>query len=130
MIADDNLIEIYRRTTYSVKDANGSLIDFVPAEDAKLPILLKKRFAIITAFNPMNQIQSPAVNEIAHECLRKELIKRPYEFYESMGRLEDHKELSFTVEGVSESEAISLAREFSQHAILYNDEQGIRFPLC
>lgn len=129
-VFDEKILETYRKTTFHVKDRSSQLVPFTVKNSLTRPVLKQKQFAVITAFNPMNEIKSESENKRNSGLLEAELKKRPYDFYPTVGSLGDHVEESFTVENIPQEEAVSLGKQFRQYAILYCDRRGPRFIRC
>lgn len=129
-VFDEKILETYRNTTFHVKDRSGQLVPFTVKNSQACPVLKQKQFAVITAFNPMNEIKSEIENKRNSGLLEVELKKRAYTFYPTVGSLGDHAEESFTVENIPQEEAVSLGKQFRQYAILYCDRNGPRFIRC
>jgi len=130
VVTDNNLMDLYSRTTFSVKDLLDNLVNFTAVTAENHPILKKKRFSIITAFNPMNESTSERDNQRNHKRLKGDLSKLEYVHYETVGTLDGHSELSFTIEEIPYEEAMKIGAKYRQYAILFNDEKGIRFIRC
>lgn len=129
-IFDSKVLEAYRNTIFCVKDNAGHVVPFTVKTSQQFPVLKSKRFAVITAFNPMNVIKSQAENRQNNQLLEAELKKRLYVYYPSSGSLGDHVEDSFTIENIPQEEATALGKQFAQYAILFNDDNGPRFIRC
>jgi hypothetical protein len=117
----------YFETTFMVKDFQGRDFQFTVNNSDKYPLLRHKKFAILTAFNPLNTIRSRSENKKRLKALEEELKKREFNFYPSKAAGKKYSEESFTIEDISEKEAIALGKQFIQFAILYCDENGPRF---
>jgi len=123
-------LDLYKRTFFQVKDSDGKLIRFTALTADQYPFLKQKKFAIITAFNPMNQTVSPEENRIQNERLAADLAAGGYVFYPTVGELDGHVEGSFTIENISQTQAVEIGVKYRQHSILYNDAKGVRFVRC
>lgn len=106
------------------------LVRFTALTEDQYPFLKQKQFAIITAFNPMNRVISERENLTQNSLLEKDLAERGFCFYSTRGELDGHFEASFTVENISQAQAIEFGVKYRQHSILYNDAQGVRFVRC
>src|SRR5437870_2704866 len=72
--------------------------------------------------------RSPFPTEAGQNDKLEEMIKvHGYIYYPSIGATVDHSEESFTVENISEADAVFLGSSFEQSAILFNDARGPRF---
>ena len=127
---DPGIYDLYARTTYTVRDESGQEVFFNLKSAKELPLLRRKQFAVVTAWNPMNRRLSAHENEVRNEQLESELQKTPYVFYPTIGVLGEHFEKSFTVEKIPESEAVRMGSLFEQYAILINDSLGCRLVRC
>ncbi len=127
---DPEIYDLYSRTTYSVRDEEGREVFFTPRQASESPLLKRKFFVVLTAWNPMNKRLGTRENRARNRLLEMELKKTPYVFYPTLGTLEEHREESFTVEGMPESEGARLGALFEQYAILVNDSQGCRLVRC
>lgn len=127
---DPELYDLYARTAYSVRDGEGKEIIFTIQEASNLPDLKGRRFAIVTAWNPMNKPLSRDENVKRNRELETCLRRTSYVFYPSLGVLGDHSEESFTVEEIPESEALELGSLFGQYAIVFSGEEGCRLIRC
>lgn len=130
ILFDPSLLAIYRKSYFQVKDSNRRLVRFTVKTLKKHPELARKIFAVITAWNPMNQLLSQQANRALNQKLARRLRSSGAVFYRTDGWLGHHCESGFTVEGIRVPEAIQLGREFHQYAILYNDWRGPRFLRC
>ncbi len=127
---DSQLLGIYKKTVFWVKDFNQRLVRFSSRTAARLPFLKKKKFAVLTAWNPMNRVLSLRTNRAYNRRLESDLKKTGYYFYKTTGSWQKHLEESYTVEGISERRAAALGAKYRQYAILYNDHRGVRFIRC
>lgn len=123
----NKLLDLYSDTQFMVKDHEGNLVYFTVNTAKDFPVLKKKSFAVITAWNPHNRALSILENNVRNEALRKDITQSSHYFYPSAGTLGDHTEDSFTIEGISEKDATALGKKYDQHAILFNDIDGLRF---
>jgi len=127
---DRSLLAIYQRSHFQVRDQNRRLVSFTVKTLKKHPALSCKVFAVMTAWNPMNQSLTKTANQARNRKLAQQLRQRGAVFYRSDGWLGKHCEEGFTVEGIGVREAVEIAREFEQYAILFNDRRGPRFLRC
>lgn len=127
---DPGLLDLYTRTTYSVRSKNGRQIFFSLKSAERLKSLKGRKFSIITAWNPMNRPLGKCANQSRNRQLKKELTRAGYHFYPSMGSLDEHAEESFTVENMNEEEALRFGARFAQYAVLVADEKGCRLVRC
>lgn len=129
-LSDREWLAIYEKTIFSVRNLKGELVPFTAHAAGEHPFLKQKRFAIVTAFNPMNRKASAQENRRRNALLKKDIEDKGYDFYPVQGELNEHAEDSFAVENIPEEEALKLGRKYRQHSILYNDEKGVRFIRC
>jgi hypothetical protein len=142
-LADDHRIskrpleDAYRATRYVVgndgNDGNdGNSTTGVPlefrvgamstaAEEKLLTAEGSDQWAFITAYNPHSQARAETLNRAAQELLRQTLDGRGYRLHQGQGVPDGSiwpPEPSFFVPGLSPAEALGLAREFDQAAVL------------
>jgi len=127
---DSSLLAIYRKSYFQVKDSKGRLVRFTVKTLNRHPDLARKKFAVMTAWNPMNQTLTKKDNLALNRKLEHQLKSRGEVFYQTDGWLGKHYETGFTIEGIQVPAAVQLGREFRQYAILYNDWRGPRFLRC
>ncbi len=127
---DPSLLKIYNKSHFQVRDQNRRLVSFTVKTLKKHPALSFKVFAVMTAWNPMNQTLTKTANRTRNRQLAQLLRQRGAVFYRSDGWLGRHCEEGFTIEGIGVFDAIQIARKFEQYAILYNDRRGPRFLRC
>ena len=125
--SDQAILEIYNRTQFMVRDEGGRDIYFAVGDTEYPDVIEKKQFAIITAWNPMNGKLPVEENKGRNNELEAVLKEQNLHYYPSIGICGDHSEESFTVENISKDDAVSLGKRFGQHAIVYCDEEGLRF---
>ena len=122
---NDDLFEVYRRTTFSAETPLGPVHLRVDQRNEILFQLLLRDAAIswayVTAFNPGSQ---PLANEenLQRQRQLEDLLRRDgLVFFSGAGVGDDKQwppEASVLILGISQSRAIELAREFGQNAIL------------
>lgn len=127
---EDPCLRIYPKTFFQVKNLEGKIVSFTADTAEQYSFLKQKQFTIITAFNPMNRVAPIAENRKQNALLEKDLIRSGYFFYPTKGELDGHCEDSFTVENISQAQAVEIGVKYRQHSILYNDAQGVRFVRC
>lgn len=127
---EDAWQELYRRTFFQVKDPAGKLVRFTALTADQYSFLKQKQFAIMTAFNPMNRVVSELENVAQNILLENDLTEGGFYFYRTRGELDGHFEDSFTVENISQAQAVEFGVKYRQHSILYNDALGVRFVRC
>ena len=89
---------------------------------------LPKKFAILTACNPMDEILKKTENKKLNQGLRRALSEFEMPTYNIIGSSPDlnHQEPSFLIE-IPENQAIEVAASFNQRAIFWvsNDQMEI-----
>ena len=126
-MSDQQILDHYNRTQFMVQDEDGQPVYFHMGDAIVPPVLKKKQFAIITAWNPNNRELTLEENRLRNNKLEEMIHVRAYIYYPSIGATADHSEESFTVENISEADAVFLGSSFEQSAILFNDARGPRF---
>ncbi len=125
--SDQAILEIYNRTQFMVRDQSDQPVYFTMG-DKKLPnVVTKKQFAIVTAWNPMNRELDRKENVRRNRELEGMLKEQKRCYYPSLGTCEHHAEESFTIESISQADAVGLGKRFEQHAILFCEGKGPRF---
>jgi hypothetical protein len=99
---------------------------FIPKEYE----LLKRKFTIITAYNPKHIIFNDFTNFLRNSELQKDIVKLGYEHYLSIGELFYYSERGFIVYDISKEEALKLGRKYNQHSIFYNSGEDISITEC
>lgn len=127
---DRKLLAIYRKTNFFVQDLQGKLTRFTAKTAHRLPFLKTKKFAVITAWNPMGKKAPLAQNRRQNKRLEKDLKAGGYSFYKTQGRYRSHREESFTIEKISKTKALALGKKYNQFSILYNNSKGVQFLRC
>lgn len=127
---DKKILSVYRKTHFFVQNLEKRLVSFTSGTIHRHPFLKKKKFAVITAWNPMNKPLSLRANQKNNQVLEARLKKTKYCFYKTRGFWRGHSEESFTIEGISKKKAVQLGDEFRQYAILYHDQNGMHFLRC
>ena len=91
---------------------------------------LKRKFAIITAYNPKGMIYNDFLNFLRNTELESVIKAFGYESYLSIGELFDYSEKSFIIYDIEKNDALELARKFDQHSIFYNSGEYISITEC
>jgi len=92
--------------------------------------VLKRKFAIITAYNPQGMIYNDFLNFLRNTELESVIKALGYESYLSIGELFDYSEKSFIVYDIEKKDAIEIARKFDQYSIFYNSGEYISITEC
>lgn len=123
---DPALDAAYRATAYEVDVPAGARIVIrigrhAPALDALLAASGANAWAFITAENPRSTPLDRAANAARRARLEAVLAARGLRFLRGTGRGDDPgwpPEESLLVLGIGEADAVALARQFDQHAIV------------
>jgi len=107
-------------------DRNWVSFQFIPSNRE----YLKRKFAIITAFNPKNLILNDFLNFIRNTELESVLKSLGYEYMTSIGELFDHSEESFIVYDIEKDEAVNIGKQFDQDTVFYNSGKSISVVKC
>ena len=91
---------------------------------------LRRKFAIITAFNPKDLILNDFLNFIRNTELESVIKTLRYDYMTSIGELFDHSEESFIIYDIEKDDALSIARQFDQDTIFYNSGKDISITKC
>jgi hypothetical protein len=111
---DQNLLRSYFATVYELPTEAGvlrvSLDGEIVKDSGTLPDLLRKDFAILTAYNPRSMLLPRRVNEARHQVLRDLLILGCYRVEHCVGYDEEpesmFREPAWLAHGVSREESI------------------------
>ncbi|AJI52539.1 DUF3293 domain-containing protein [Francisella philomiragia] len=97
-----------------------------------LPSRYPNQFAIITAYNPFNQLLENHENIARNQILKNQLEKSYDWVYEINGfdKSSKHKENGFMFDAKSLDEACDLGEEFSQDAIYYVIDDTLYVSKC
>lgn len=85
-------------------------------------------FAILTAFNPGSAVVEPEVNADAQSRLECDLLEAGFEPYAGENEAAEGDwmpEETCFVPGISEAEAVDLAKKYGQNAIVFGASDGI-----
>jgi hypothetical protein len=139
---DQNLLRSYFSTVYELPTDTGltrvSLDGELAKDSAKLPELLQRDFAILTAYNPRSMLLPRRVNEGRHTVLRDLLILGCYRVEHCVGFEEEpdgtFREPAWLVHGIDREEAIVFGRVFRQNTIVFcrnaRPELVVTDPTC
>ena len=111
--------ETYLYNNYEIDD--DFIFNLKDFDKYKNNSLFTKNFAIITAFNPQNELLSCIENQDRHILLRKDIEKLKFKYLYARGFLDDHSEDGYLIYDISFNEAINLASKYEQYAIFYNN---------
>lgn len=117
--------QAYRATSYRV---GGKLVLRVGERSPVLDILLSDRglseWAYLTAHNPASVRLSPEENRARQKDLLRRVADHPILLGEAVAEDGSWSEASVLVLGIPREEALGLAREFGQNAILWGTLRG------
>jgi len=124
---DQNLLRSYFATVYELPTESGvlrvSLDGEIVKDTGQLPELLRREFAILTAYNPRSMLLPRRVNDGRHQVLRDLLILGCYRVEHCVGYDEEPegmwREPAWLVHGIAREESVSFGRTFRQNTILY-----------
>lgn len=126
------LLESYRNATYELHLPTGTIQLVVDQHCPGLHGLLCAsgcaRAAWLTAFNPGSQLRADALNVTAQEQLELQLLRSGHNLFP--GTATDPAgqwplEPGFLAIGISRADALSVAREFHQTAILWCEADAV-----
>jgi len=139
---DANLLRSYLSTVYELPTATGLLrvsLDGETTPDLSLlPELLRRPFALLTAYNPRSMLLPRRVNEGRHSVLRDMLVLGCYRVEQSVGFEEETdslwREPVWLVHGIERDEACAFGRVYRQNTIVYcrdgRPELVVTDPTC
>ncbi|MCA9596895.1 MAG: DUF3293 domain-containing protein [Myxococcales bacterium] len=124
---DQNQLRSYFATVYELPTESGLLRVSMDGEIVQdvgtLPELLRREFAILTAYNPRSMLLPRRVNEGRHQVMRDLLILGCYRVEHCVGYDEEPegvwREPAWVVHGIARDEAIYFGRTFRQNTIVY-----------
>ena len=123
---DQNLLRSYFATVYELPSESGlvrvSLDGEIVQDVGSMPELLRRDFAILTAYNPRSMLLPRRVNEARHHVMRDLLILGCYRVEHCVGYDEEPegvwREPAWLVHGIEREEAIYFWRTFRQNTIV------------
>lgn len=139
---DQQLLRSYFSTIYELSTDEGLVrasIDGEPVRDVQaLPEVLRRPFAVLTAYNPRSMLLPRRVNEARHQVMRDLLILGCYRVEHCIGFEEEPegvwREPAWLVHGIEREEAIHFGRTFRQNTIIYcrdgRPELVVTDPTC
>lgn len=126
------LLKAYHQALYVVFIESGEMVLKVGERNPALIDLLQRKqtenWAYLTAANPRSQLLSDEENQSRNQHLESILEKQKYLYFKGEGRSAQGNwpsEKSFLVLGISEKEAIHLARQFNQAGLLIGTSSGV-----
>ncbi|MFM8316305.1 MAG: DUF3293 domain-containing protein [Deltaproteobacteria bacterium] len=129
---NESLLKAYQLALYRVKGAGIEFELRVGERSQDLKELLNQHqvetWAFVTAANPQSQVLTEQENIRRNQELEKLLIRDGYVYFTGESCSADGGwpvEVSFLILGISETEALRLASQFQQKAILFGGSSGI-----
>jgi hypothetical protein len=124
---DQNLLRSYFSTVYELPSdesvLRASLDGELVHDSSALPGLLRRKFAILTAYNPRSMLLPRRVNDGRHQVMRDLLILGCFRVEHCVGYDEEPegvwREPAWLVHGIDRDEAIYFGRAFRQNTIVY-----------
>lgn len=124
---DQNLLRSYFATVYELPSENGllrvSMDGEIVQDTSALPEMLRRPFAILTAYNPRSMLLPRRVNDGRHQVMRDLLILGCYRVEHCVGYDEEPegvwREPAWLVQSIERDEAIHFGRTFRQNTIVY-----------
>ncbi|UTJ05896.1 DUF3293 domain-containing protein [Arcobacter roscoffensis] len=122
--------DIYYKNYYEIDD--DFIFNLKDFDKYKSNFLFTRNFAIITAFNPQNELLSCIENQDRHMLLRKDIEKLELQYLYARGFLDEHSEDGYLIYDINFQEAINLALKYEQYAIFYNNykDRKIGYYTC
>ena len=120
----ERLTAVYRAAEYVARDGNREIVVHVDERSPALDALLARHGAasgtFITAWNPRSKRQAHAVNVAAAVRLARVLRsgKRRWLPHEGRSKESDWREEGFLVLDLPAAEALAVAKEFGQNAVV------------
>jgi hypothetical protein len=124
---DPNLLRSYFATVYELPSDDNvlrtSMDGDIVRDIASLPELLRRDFAILTAYNPRSMLLPRRVNDVRHQVMRDLLIYGCYRVEHCVGYDSEPdgvwREPAWLVHGIDREEAVHFGRTFRQNTIVY-----------
>ncbi len=117
-----NYTEAFNNTDYVVNINDKTIIINIGKAQTELDNLIKplKKWAFITAYNPLPKILSDDENKTRNKQLRQDAENLGFQVYTGYGISKDKcwKEDSFLIVGIDKIEAIQLGAKYGQLAIV------------
>jgi len=123
-----DMIDVYKRNKFLIKDDSEEILFSIEEQINKKYFEIP--FAIITAWNPMNESFSKDANIWLNNKLEEKLRALKYAYDKSIGECDGHSEESFIVYRISKKDALKLGREFKQYSIFYNGTRNLEYIEC
>ena len=120
------LIEIYKENEFLLKTETEDL--WFSLNNPLVKSFYESRFAILTAWNPNNKPTSDSENKEANDMLKLDL--QAYKILDSMGKYNEHQEISFLVYDISLEDSLLLGLKYKQYSIFYNDTNRLSYIEC
>jgi hypothetical protein len=123
---DESLLKAYKQTTYAVPSLkiNIRIGEKCPLLDQLLQKLERRSWCFVTAWNPQSKLFSDEENKTRNHKLKEGLIQSGYIYYDGLGIGDDGQwppEESILVIGINRLEALEIAKEWEQNAIVFGE---------
>ena len=123
---DESLLKAYKQTTYAVPSLkiNIRIGEKCPLLDQLLQKLERRSWCFVTAWNPQSRLLSDEENQKRNHKLKESLIQSGYIYYDGLGVGDNGQwppEESILVIGINRLEALEIAKEWEQNAIVFGE---------
>lgn len=131
-MTDPELLDIYRRTCWTVRAPSGPVRVRLPGPVAQAAL---RPAAIVTAYNPASIEASDEANRAADEQLRIDIAARGLDAWRTLAHgvgsdAEKWDEPGWLLRGEVLDVAVDLAARHGQNAIVWIDEKGCASLVC
>lgn len=129
----EEVIDAYLKTDYYVFDDPPLLMKIGERSDDAIILMASlgtETAAFLTAWNPGSEILTDDENEDRQTGLLTEIEDRRLNYLVGYGELDDWREYSYLVMGISKEDAIRLGGQFEQNAFVWLDPRGIPELVC
>ncbi len=120
-ITSADLINVYKNNKFLIEDQGKevwfSIEQIIDKKYFEIP------FAIITAWNPINDSRSIEANIFMNNKLKEKIKSLKYVYTPAVGKYNEHSEDSFIIYRLPKRLALELGREFNQYSVFYNDSR-------
>lgn len=122
------MIDVYKRNKFLIKDNEEDV--WFSIEDMPNKQYFVIDFAIITAWNPMNEQLTAEENNALNRTLEDELKSLKYVYEPTIGKCDGHSEESFIVYRINKRDALRLGVKYKQYSIFYNGYRSLEYIEC